>query len=440
LSYFDPFDDENKAVIDYFKNKTLVIADARQINRSTIKKIMSTLGFVPSNIKACEDLLKAQELMYEIRPDFMVVNLEIDEYTGLDLLEAHLKLVPDRLNAGFFIISENNSQSDAALFLQYLLDGFIPIPFSIKAFQDSILGPVKLKINPSPYKKMIEKGRGQFFQEDFSGARQAYQEARELNDRPYMAYYEEGVVSFHQEEEVEKAEELVNKSLEINDKFYMALHASFKVCELLDKNEEAYDVAVKMAELFPIHYEKFPNLIRLCIKTVNYSDILKFYEIFKTTGIDSNRVKVYISAGLIIYAKVLLKSGDKRAGVGILKKAGQLVPSKKEIIQNTVQILLEEKEYDIAEQILEYAKQNELPHIFYDILNFKILAKKEAPVKILEWGKKLLTSESRDLEIYLDLIMALKGKADFKKDLEFVITQAKKDYPLNKEEIDQAAA
>ncbi len=154
---------------------------------------------------------------------------------------------------------------------------------------------------------------------------------------------------------------------------------------------------------------------------------------------NSHRVKVYISAGLIIYAKVLLKSDRRVAAIDIIKKTGQFTPSKIKIIRNTIQILLEENEEDAAQQILEYAKENSLNNLFYQIFSFKILAKREGPGKILEWGSKLVLSEFKDLEIYLDLICALKGKKEFKRDFEKIITQAKKDYPLNKEDIDQAA-
>ena len=73
-----------------------------------------------------------------------------------------------------------------------------------------------------------------------------------MDENSEIAYYLEGVASYFLDN-IDEARELMNKSLEKEPDYYLALYGLYRIFELQGNDESAYDALVKMAEIFPVN-------------------------------------------------------------------------------------------------------------------------------------------------------------------------------------------
>lgn len=440
--YFDPASKENKPIVDYFKSKKCLVVDPSGIIRTTFKKLMVGLGMNSSNIYLTESFFDAQENILKERPNFIFTNYKVhdpnkaEHALGIDLLKYHIDVQPNRLDAGFFLTTDENSMSVASIALDHEVDGLFARPFTIETLQTAVLQSIETKVNPPKYSKEIEDGKAKFFTKNFRDAMEIFTKAKSLNEKPTLACYYLGMIE-RAEARTESAETHFTEGLKFDPFHYKSLRIMAEICFQDKRHEEAYQYHTRIVEKYPVSPDRIPELTRLSIINKKYQDIINYCEIFSSIfdGGGNDMLRTYISAGLAICGKFLLNFKSDKNGVKILEQAAKLSGGKKEIMESTISSLIEANLEQEAERFLTTYSTDKTGAVDFDV--FKVMIFNKDPSKdndVLALGRKLISKKVKSLEVYRIVLKKAKQLGVKKETIQEMADEAIKFFPKEKKE------
>lgn len=434
--YFDPTDKKNKNVLDYFENKTWLIIDGSSSTRTSIKKSIMQLGVRNSSFIDSDNFLDAQNTILTKRPHYVIGNNIINGGSTVSLFKDHMKAVPNRLGAGFFIVVASDLVDEVAMELDYDMDGLIALPFTGAAIIESVLKSVKHKITPSNYISKIEEGRANLMDGNLERAMESFQTAIKLTAHPYEGHFYLGEV-YSGYELKEKALSSYEDSIIHNSDYFKSLN-KLRTIYYHDSNYKmAYDINLIMAQKFPTPAGKIPELIRLSIINKKYNDISNYLKVFMTIKTPEVRTQTYLSAGLAILGKYFINQNDTEKGVDALKGAFKFSNGKYEILRSITQSFEECQQLKILINMFEETDLEQWPDnaqgVYFHVINLT----SSDDQKVIATGEKLLSKKIKDVLIYKGMIersIKMKRKAGV---LEVLMLEATKDFPEHKVEFEQ---
>ena len=433
--YFDPSDKKNKPILDYFSDKTWLVIEISSSTRNSIKKTVSQLGSKLANMHDADNFVDAQKLILSAKPQFVIGNKNINGGSTVALFQDHLKAVPNRINSGFFIITEENSVAEVALFLEYDMDGIISLPFTGHTILETLISGVKHKVNPSPYSRKIEEGRVSYINGNLKVADVAFQEALELHKHPYEGHYFLGRINNDNNLE-EEAIKCYEESISHNSVFYKGLKALSSIYYQRKDFAKAYDTNLLMANSYPTSPARIPELIRLSIINQKYEDVSNYLKVSQGIQAPSAEIQIYLSAGLAILGKYFSTTNDSEKGIEALIAAFSFSNGKYEILKsitesfqkfNKLEILLEK-----FEQIDISNWSNESQGLYFHTLHIT----SDDDTKVITLGEKLLRNKVRTIHVYKGLIergIKIKRKSNF---FERIVLEGSANVPDSKEELE----
>lgn len=407
MAFFDPEKKESKPILKFFSDKKVLVADPSGSTRMTIKKMMTNLGVPLPNIEMAEDFPMAVEAIKKHKVNFIFCNINIGGKSAIDLYNEHISVVHHRLKAGFFILSDDNSPAAATVVLDYEIDGYVPIPFTLDGVQTAVLNSIKNKIKPSKYLKGIDEGRAALLSNNLEAALGILEEVLKLSKKPTMAHYLMGKI-FIQKKNMGQAKASFKEGLTFNPKHYKCLSGLYKVYSDLKDYKEAYEVANTLMGNFPVHPAKIPEYTKLSIQNADYESVITFAEIIHKMKIKDSIVRVHLSAGLTICGKFLFSIDKRKEAKSALEDAAKLSDSKKEIIQGILNALLDNNEDEFAHEVLEKYAGDALDENTFDLLVFQMGIASAPPPKILTNGRALLNRGIKEKSIFIPMMDAMK--------------------------------
>lgn len=434
--YFDPTDKKNKNVLDYFESKTWLIVDGSSSGRTSLKKSITQLGSKMSNMLDADNFLDAEKIIQEKRPHYVIGNNVINGGSSVALFHLHMKSVPNRLGAGFFIVVSSDMVDDVAMELDYDMDGIIALPFTGAAIIDSVLKSVKHKISPTNYVTKIDEGRASLIAGNLERAMESFQTAIKLTAHPYEGHFYLGEV-YNEYELKEKAMSSYEDSILHNADYFKTLNKLRSIYYQDSNYKMAYDINLLMAQKYPIPTGKIPELIRLSIINKKYSDITNYLKVFQKLKSPEPRTQTYLSAGLAILGKYFINNNDTAQGVDALKGAFKFSNGKYEILRNITQSFEECQQLNTLMDMFEETDLDQWPEnaqgVYFHVINLTSADDQ----KVISAGEKLLNKKIKDVLIYKGLIersIKMKRKAGV---LEVLMLEATKDFPDHKNEFEE---
>jgi tetratricopeptide (TPR) repeat protein len=426
--YFDPLDKKNKAILDYFENKTWLIIDASTSTRTSIKKSVVQLGSKLSNMIDCDNYTDALKIIETKGPHYIVGNNTINGGSSVQLFEPHLKKVSNRLGSGFFVIADSSAIEEVALALEYDMDGIIVQPFTGSSVIDSVLQSVKAKITPSNYASKIEEGRTSLLKGNLERAMESFQTAVKLNARPYEGFYFLGQI-YTEYELKEKAISSYEESVQHNPEYFKSLNRLRSIYYHQNDYKKAYDINLTMAKKYPTPSNRIPELVRLSIINEKYEDINNYLKVYRTIQTPETQTQTSISAGLAILGKYFINQREIDKAVDALKGSFKFSNGKYEILKSISQSFEECEKLNILLDMFEETDLDQWPEnvqgVYFHVIH---LTSKDDQMVIMT-GERLLAKKIKDVLIYRGLIersINMKRKLG---SLESLVLQATRDFP-----------
>ncbi|MGB0454336.1 MAG: tetratricopeptide repeat protein [Bacteriovoracaceae bacterium] len=423
----NPLDRSNSHLRRYFEGKSFLIVDPSNTIRPIIKKLMIELKAEQIN-KVPETFAEYEDIINSTCPYYIFSTQNFKNKSVEPLVNLHTQIRPDRMNSGFYVITDNNSMASASSKIDSEIDAVISAPFTKQSVYKTLFQSFNKKAKPSEYDKLVNEGRKSFFEEDFETATQPLREAKFLGKKPVLAHYYLGLIEF-KNKNFDQAIGCFEQALMIKQDHYRSLNRYLESALKINNLKKAYSAASTILDHYPIPADKIPTFIKLSVANQKYEDIFRYAELFTDLEERNDDLHKHIAAGLAICGKYFLKANDLKKGKEILVKASEMARGNFQIIQTVCLTLISHKITCTVDEIMlrvgEYHEFSEE----YKVFEFEIFSYYGKPAKIVQEGLNYIQKGVKTPRIYEAVIKA-SIDIERKKDLiEDIVIEAKKAFP-----------
>lgn len=403
------FEDMNpkkvQAIKKFLGDKKALIADDKKTTRTTLKKILTKFGVKVQHIFIADNNSDASEIINDLKIDIVFAGYNVGSEKGIDLLNTHMNVFPNRQRAIFSLISGPNSIASSCLILDTEADDYIAEPFTTKSIADSFLKIVERKITSSPFLNAYHKTKELIFLNELDTARKIIEPLKLGQNHLDEIYYLEARV-FQEEGNTEEALKLFEMALEVNDSHYLSLKSLVEEYSNLKMWKNAYTHTIKLLNNYPINPENLPELIRLSIANQQYEDLIKYAEFFSGLEVQSPCLKTNIAASLVICSNYFMKNKERDKGVKTLLEAVKHSSGKFSILEKIISIFIEYKEVKLAYDILNQFEPLHGENPSYRNLEIQIDYCNKDIKSVLKKGIPLAESGAANIEVYEVVILS----------------------------------
>jgi CheY-like chemotaxis protein len=328
-------DSSSPLVAEHMRNASVLVADLSATSRPLIRKLMSALGAKTTSVVVAESFAEAAARLGTLKPAVVFADLQLGDRSGLELVEAYGKVVPDRLKSLFIVLASSPSGADFAAVAESEADALWPRPRTYAELQDRFLAALAPKLEPSLAMKLVEAGRRFLAAGNAEGAFKAAREAVAKDPGLVAAHWLEGKARVAMNDP-DGALVAFQGALAIDPNHFRSLTAIFDLHLLSKRYPEAFETGMTLGTVFPLDPKRIPEMIRLCILNERYSEILPFYDrVMELGGVDE-ALSRYLSAGLVICGKHLIARGEKDEAVKVFRKAEVASKSKPVVMREII--------------------------------------------------------------------------------------------------------
>ncbi|HLE11152.1 MAG: hypothetical protein A2504_16730 [Bdellovibrionales bacterium RIFOXYD12_FULL_39_22] len=383
----------------YFKSKKMMLFEPSTSVRTTIRRLMVEFGIESGKQVVAADFHSALEIIKKDRPDYIFSCFEANRKNFVELLEAHLEVIPNRLHGGFYVLSEKNSMAIAAMVLDYDIDAFFSQPITYEAVRNSVLLSLTHKVDMDAYMKSVEDGKEKFRLAQYNTAQQMFDYATTLSKDVSLANAWLGN-TYVRLNKLEEARAAYRKGLESNNKSYNCIKGLIDLSMQMKRYEDAYTFSKKLIENYPVNPNKIADLVRLSITNHKYEDVVNYCKIFSGLEEKTDAVKKHLAAGLAVCGKYLIAKQDKENGVNALMEAAKLSDGKREILYSVIKSLLQVGAKNKAQQVLEEYSNDQTDAADFSIMELEIVYETEDPGRAFNLGSSLLKKGIKDHRVF----------------------------------------
>ncbi|MBL6989510.1 MAG: hypothetical protein ISR65_07015 [Bacteriovoracaceae bacterium] len=434
---FDPSKKENKATVKYFSDKKAIILDPNGPIRIAIKKMLIALGMKPAEIIIVDSKDKAQTAFKKEHPEFVFAAHQLkNDALGTDLLDPHLQIYPNRLHAGFYLISAANYMSSVCAVLDQEIDGFISKPFTLDSLFNTLLGTVQHKITPSQFTQDLEKGKELILTGKLDDALNMVQSAQKLKPKSANPLYWEGLI--HQKRsKMDEAISCYKTGLTKNPIHYKCLSALSEIYFENKSFDLSYQLTSTLVKHYPLNPTKLPNLMRLSIINKKYDDLVTYTEKFHTLAAEDDNVEKNISAALAICGQFFLSINEVDKAESALTDSAIKSGGSIEILRNVCSTLAKNNKYKKAISLLEQNTTSQTDDKEFKTLQFELLYLSNKFEQAALSGMKIVGEGIHTPKIFEMLIYASIQANRKKSNIEDIIFEAIRLYPDNQDRFNQ---
>lgn len=395
-----------KTFMEYISPRKVLIADQNSGSRSTFAKILTSMGAKPENLIMAGTMDQAEAEVAKHKPHVIIADYMIGKRCGLDLLQQQRKQNPEESKQCLFImVTSNTSQSVVAQAVEEDVDTYVLKPFTSDILRQAILKAAVNKVNPSTYIKTIEEGKKLLFSGKTQESMPLFEKAMNLDNRPALAYYYHGQALALQKS-IDEAQADYLKGLNHNKIHYRCLTGLYEI--LMEKKlyKEAYELVKRISRYYPANASRLNSVLRLAVMTSSYEDIERYYQIFINLDERNEEMIKYICAALVICGKYYLARSLHSRAVDLFEKSASVASGRTKILREIVTALVNADLLKDAQQFLSKFPADALQGADFLTTDLIISEKLLSPELLTEKGKKILTKNAHDPQIYKILIKA----------------------------------
>lgn len=339
------------ALLAFLQNASALILDQSTSSRPVLRRLLGELGVHTQSIKTAESYEEALDVLEFNKPQIVFADFELGERTALDLLRESGRFLNSRFESVFVVIAAENRPVVATAVGEGEVDALLVRPLIVQEVREKFLEAALLKADPGPYLKAIEAGRKLFEEGKDNEALDVFLRARRLDPKPSLACFFEGVVH-RKGGRAEKALTSFNEGLSYQPTHYRCLLGVFEL-QLEQKHfDRAYASGMLLSEHYPIHPKRIPDMIRLCILNDRFVEVLRFAEAVSELDKADETLSKYVSAGLFICGKHLLRLGQQQEALEIFQKTEAVSRGRPAVLRELLVVLFVSGLRGPAEELL----------------------------------------------------------------------------------------
>jgi tetratricopeptide (TPR) repeat protein len=312
-----PFTDEE--LRSFLVSRRIVIADAARFSGRSLRKFLMQFGAKSDDVVVCETKTEAERAIAEKPTHFLFV----DVLFGLELVALQEKAFPSRSEVATVVLTTDPSAMDLGRISEQNVDAVLIKPFHFQSFQDAVHQALSEKIKPSAYTELLEKGKGLFHSECYEEAIAVFESSKALDPLPLLSFYYLGLIA-EKRGDLDGAIRIFEGGLQLDPKDYRCLTGSFDVYLAAARWSEAYEIAKRIHQDYPVSPGRILDLVKLSVQTRRFVDILDYCNIFQSLEQKDEGLSRTVIAGMLVCSKYLALKGDKAKGRETLNNAAQI--------------------------------------------------------------------------------------------------------------------
>ncbi|MFW5887682.1 MAG: tetratricopeptide repeat protein [Bacteriovoracia bacterium] len=417
---------DKELVQSYLSDKGVIIISGHSSTRLSLLKTFSQMGFNRDKIYKAENFNEGLGLIQQNQPNFIFASSQLNNKTGYDLLETHLQIYPNRLIAGFCIISPDNSLSETCKVSEKEIDLQIIQPFTAQSVIDSFYESINSKVSPNNFQKAIEEARSYIHQKQYDLALTILEQIK-MMDNPVLAYFYEGQI-YRNLEKIDKAVSSFEEGLTFDKHHFLTLNSLLEIYLERKNYPKAYKICNTIFKKYPINPEKIPDISRCMIATGNCDQLVSYFKTYKQKDYLSPTLSRAIAAALAIAGKYYLKFNRRKDAIKVLKEAGQMAKGNIPILKSIISSLIMAKLPEEADRLLMTIESEYRTNPEVIVMELEVFDHFGNAAQILKRATDSLNNGIKDPVVY-DIIIKRSlelGKIDYAKEQCF---KAKQEFP-----------
>jgi CheY-like chemotaxis protein len=427
-----------KAHLDAFKSyivdKKVVIADGNKTIRATVARALVELGAKVTDITLASTRNDARQAIQSGAPDLVFADYHLENHCGLELIQDHRRARTDIEKTLFVLVTSNATESAVAEAAEGDVDAYLLKPFTLDTLKRYVVRAGLEKLKPSEYRGALAKGKELLGSGRYPEAIGVFREAKKMTDKPCMACYYEGQ-TFEKQEKLDSSKICYEEGLIFNELHYRCLVALFDLHVTRSELEVAYRIIRKLSEFFPISPQRLCKTIEIAVRTHNYEDVSKYYDIFVNLDERREDLKRYLCAALVVGAMHQLRKNKAELALDLLRKAAVTAADNPAILREIVMTLVGHEATDAAKQFLKRFPPETQQSVSYLTCEYAILDKSGTLEEVLSKGRGLVKGGIQDPLIYKILIRRT-VQAGFRETAEGLVKEALVLWPAQKAEFE----
>jgi tetratricopeptide (TPR) repeat protein len=410
------------SILSYFSSKRVLLIDQPKSLRATFKRVFRNLSVPINDVESFEgELDELKATLLRLNPHIIISPLKFHTMAAVDIMKLQRNSINDEINRAFFILTPENSTSNATVVLDNEFDGCLCEPFTNVGIEKSILEALTPKINATPFLVQYFKIRQTLRVKPEAITLEAIKALEHIeHSRPYRIALLKGEY-WVKREDFNKAEEAFEEAHCRNPKAYLPLKLLAETAYQNRKWDVAYEARRKILEQYPVNPETIPELIKLSVANEHFDEVFHYLKIFDELELKSRELEMHISAGLALCGKYLMQLDQKDKAVASLKRAVEMCHGKLEVIKLAVTLLLEHGIFSVAKEILLEHREKFADSVEFRVVEMQVLSQSRQTLPLgLKIGLELLAKGKRELIVYQNVIrlaIMLKRKPDFIQEL-----------------------
>lgn len=322
-------------LVKFLINKKILILETNELTRNHISNLLVGLGAKPGLISVAIDFRVAQDQLFQNCPDIIISEYKLVNGNGLALANEFNRV--KKVDSIFIVLTDNSMQSIAAAAAEEDVDIYILKPYTSDCFIKMLTKVVVSKMNPSEYTNRINGGKKFMLNQSWDEAIDWFNHAIKNSSTPTLAYF------YRSQAELKKllfevAEESLKSGLKFNEYHYKCLSALFDLLLERGKFKDAYEVVRRLTS-FPLNSKRLSKVIELAVRTAQYSDMDRYYDVYRSVEVKDEELNKHISAALVVSSKMLFQRGEMYKAASYLKKASLSAKDRPNILLEIVTAL-----------------------------------------------------------------------------------------------------
>jgi CheY-like chemotaxis protein len=399
-----------------------------------ITACLVSLGAQKANIQYAMRIEDALPQVDQFRPKLVILEYQIGERFGLEIVEKVDRLVGEQ-NRVVIFATRNGSDSAVAEAAEEQIDAYILKPFSMGDFKVKLEETILKKMQPSNYLQKIRAGKNAIDKGDLDQALKEFADAKTLNSKPSLAFYYSGSI-FEMKKQPDLAVMDYKKGLRITPLHYKCLMGEFDALYNEKKFQEAQSLVDDIRKNYPVSPQRFGKILVTAVYSKSLGDLPSLYKIFQAY---SNRppelVKMTI-ATLKLAARVMLKDGQLEKAVEYFDMGCMASHLSWDYMNDAIRELLKAGAIVGADEIYKKTPRQYHTREDYQILGFYIRTKMGgAHQELFESGRKLMATLSKGEPEFYKILIELSMLAGKRLMAEDIINRAVTEFPDLRQEL-----
>ncbi|MGK0367948.1 MAG: CheY-like chemotaxis protein [Thermoproteota archaeon] len=419
--------EKKKKFEDFLLKNEVLIVDKSSASRRRLAKTISELGAKMVNIHMSSNYEEACTIMADRKPRLVLSDYSVTGGSGFDLFTFVRQELAEGGDATLILVTSNSSQSAVAKAAEEDVDAFIIKPYTVETLSAGITNAFISKNFPSKYILKIEEGKLKLVEQSYEEALALFTEASKLNKSPSLALFYIGQTKTMMEER-DAAKGKFQEGLTFNNIHYKCQVGLFDLFYDEKKYPEAYEIVKTIAKYFPANPDRLHTIVRLAVRTENYSDMEYYYEIFTALDMRSDETIDYICAGLYVAGKYLFSIDDTEKAVEFYKKISISSDGKTKFLRAMIEVLVSNGIADAAQDVMSRYQDSDKNTDDFFISKFLVLSISAPTDEFLQEGINLFNKGINNYTAYCEFLKGLKEKGFADKFDEYFI-KATKAYP-----------